>query len=110
MIFKANQHAKTILRLKATIPDKVEVYRATWENIAMPAILYAADVLPIDMSTIIALQDIQRGIGKAVLNVPRSTANEVVELELGLKPVLLKVLSLKSNSTFQQNQIRNHAR
>ena len=47
MIFKANQHAKTILRLKATIPDKVEVYRATWENIAMPAILYAEMCFPL---------------------------------------------------------------
>ena len=62
----------------------------------MTAILYAADVLPIDMSTINAIQDIQRG-GKAILNVPRSTANEVVVLELGLRPVLLKVLSLKIN-------------
>ena len=63
----------------------------------MTAILYAADVLLIDMSTINAIQDIQRGVGKAIFNVPRSTANEVVVLELGLRPVLLKVLSLKIN-------------
>ena len=70
----------------------------------MTAILYAADVLLIDMSTINAIQDIQRGVGKAILNVPRSTANEVVVLELGLRPVLLKVLSLKINFYLSSNQ------
>ena len=44
----------------------MEVYWATWKNKAMTAILYAADVLLIDMSTINAIQDIQRGVGKAI--------------------------------------------
>ena len=51
MISKANYYASTILRLKSTVPDKLEVYRATWENIATPAILYGADVLPVTIDT-----------------------------------------------------------
>ena len=97
MISKANYYASTILRLKSTVPDKLEVYRATWENIATPAILYGADVLPVTMDTINELEMIQRRVGKAVLGVPTNSANEVVELELGIKPFLLKILSMKIN-------------
>ena len=95
MVTKARSYAKTILRLKSTLPDKTEVYRSIWDNIAMPAILYGADVLPIDPDTITEIQTLQRIIGKSILGVPKSSANEVVELELGLKPVLLRVLTSK---------------
>ena len=89
--FESKSYAKTILRLKSTLPDKTEVYRAIWENIAMLAIPYDADILPVDMETIDVLQTIQCIIGISIL----STANEVVELELGLKPILRKVLTAK---------------
>ena len=89
--FESKSYAKTILRLKSTLPDKTEVYRAIWENIAMPAIPYDAGIFLVDMETIDVLQTIQCIIGISIL----STANEVVELELGLKPILLKVLTAK---------------
>ena len=79
--------ASTILHLRAMVPDKLEVYSATKENIATPAIPYGADVLPVTIETINKLDMIQRQRGKTFLRsirVPMSSTNEVVELELGL--------------------------
>ena len=47
------------------------------------------------METIIELQTVEHIVGNSILGVPKSTAKEVVELELGLKPILLNVLTAK---------------
>ena len=45
MIQRATIYKITILRLTSMIPDRVYVYRATWENVAIPSIVYWADVI-----------------------------------------------------------------
>lgn len=44
--------------------------------------LYGVDILPIYLETIKGLEAIQKQVGKVLLEVPKSMANEVVELEL----------------------------
>ena len=39
MLHRANSHSAAIIRLRTTVPYKTEVYRATLENIVVPAII-----------------------------------------------------------------------
>ena len=58
------------------------------------------------METIIELQTVEHIVGNSILGVPKSTAKEVVELELGLKPILLNVLTSKINFSWRRQAQR----
>ena len=62
-----------------------------WRNITIPGILYATDAIPISNTVIEELEIVQNQIGKALLGVPQSTANTVVQAELGWKPIRLLI-------------------
>ena len=66
-----------------------------WDNIAIPSILYGAECLPIDNETINELESIQNTISKIIMGLPKSTANTVTQLELGLKTIKHKVIERK---------------
>ena len=51
--------------------------------------MYATDAVPISDATIAELEIIQNQIGKSLLGVPQSSANTVVQVELGWKPMRL---------------------
>ena len=95
MLEKTMTYVNLILRLRATTADKVATYLAIWQNVALPSILYGCEALPIPMDVIDSIQLSQNKIGKILLGVPKSTANETVAIELGLKPILLLVLTAK---------------
>ena len=95
MVQRATLYKNTILRLRSTLPDKVEVYRSTWENVAVPSILYGADVLSVDKETISKLDEIQYYIAKVLLGVPKSSSNKGCEAEMGFKPFHLRILHIK---------------
>ena len=58
------------------------------------------------METIIELQTVEHIVGNSILGVPKSTAKEVVELELGLKPILLNVLTAKIKFSWRRQAQR----
>ena len=95
MVKKAQKYANNILRLRRTVPDQVDTYRAIWENIAIPTILYAVEVIPIGKELIQKLDLIQRTVARTLLGVPRSSLNQVSEVEMGFKPFLLRILTIK---------------
>ena len=95
MLAKAENYRRAILRLKRTVPDQVQVYRATWENVAVPAILYGAEALVVSNDVIKELDRIQRDIAKLLLGVNGSTVGEVSELEMGFKPFHYRITALK---------------
>ena len=95
MISRATTYKNSILRLRNTLPDKLDVSRATWENIAIPSILYGADVLPVDLVTIGKLDEVQNYIAKVLLGVPKSSSNKGCQLEMGFKPFHLRLLHIK---------------
>ena len=72
-----------------------------WKNIAIPGILYATDAIPISNIVIEELEIVQNQIGKALLGVPQSTANTVVQVELGWKPLRL-LLEINNLRFFQR--------
>ena len=91
MVAKAESYKGSILRLKQTVPDQVESYRAIWEGVALPSILYGVEALLVSQEIIEALDKIQAQVAKALLGVGVSSANVVAEVELGFKPFHLRI-------------------
>ena len=53
--------------------------------------MYAVDAVPIPEASITELEVIQNQIGKSLLGIPQSSANTVVQVELGWKLVRLLI-------------------
>ena len=58
---------------------------------ALPGILYGADVIPLSDTAVGSIETIQYQVGKSALCIPQSTAGPAVHLELGWKSVQLLV-------------------
>ena len=53
--------------------------------------MYAADAVPVPETSITELEFIQNQIGKSLLGVHQSSANTVIHVELGWKPIQLLI-------------------
>ena len=91
MVAKAESYKASLFRLRQTVPDQVDSFRAIWESVAMPSILYGVEALIVSQSTIEALDRIQAQVAKALIGVGVSSANVVAEVELGFKPFHLRI-------------------
>ena len=67
-------------------PDITDVILATWNNIAMPAILSGCEVIPFSEQTITSIERIQSQLAKQVLGLPLNAPNVCAQSELGMKP------------------------
>ena len=89
IVARARVYKNVILRTRYQQLDNTAAMSALWQNIAIPGIMYATDAVPISDATIAELEIIQNQIGKSLLGVPQSSANTVVQVELGWKPMRL---------------------
>ena len=58
-----------------------------WRNVALPAILYGVECIPLTQSTIEKIELTQNKIGKYALQVSSSSANIQVAVDAGLIPI-----------------------
>ena len=84
---KCISYVRAILKYRGSWYSHVQSCLAVWNNIALPSMLYGVEVVPIKDATLRYLDLQQRIMGKAILDVPSSSANACVELELGLRPI-----------------------
>ena len=91
MIERARTCKKVILRTRSHQLDNTVAMSALWQNVAIPRIMYAADAVPIPETSITELEIIQNQIGKSLLAVPQSSANTVIQVELGWNPIRLLI-------------------
>ena len=91
VVAKARSWAGSIMRLRSTDPDKVEVSLALWKNCALPGLLYGCEVIQTNVTAIQVLEAQQNILGRRVLNVPSSSASEIVNIDLGLKPIQMLI-------------------
>ena len=91
MISKAKMYNNVILRTSHHLLDNISSASAVWQNISIPGILYATDAIPISKLVVDELEVLQNQVGKTLLVVPQSTANTVVQVELGWKPIKLLI-------------------
>ena len=97
MIKKAKMYQNIISKVSFTAPDKVEVMSCLWRGVAIPGMLYGMEVIPLCPKHLEELEQIQLKIGKSALDVPVSTANVSVYLDMGWKPISLLVAESKLN-------------
>ena len=89
MLKRAKMYKNVILSTGNFLPDKVKSLSTIWRSIALPGLLYAADVIPVSDDIIHGLETIQQQVGKSILGIPQSSANPIVNLEMGWKPIQL---------------------
>ena len=92
---KAKLYQRNILRMRRLIPDKIEVYLAMWNNVAIPSIIYGLEAIPFDKTQEDDLEAIQITLGRSILGVRHSTPSLVIYTELGLKPIGLLISERK---------------
>ena len=86
-----------------TIPDCIKIYRAVWENVAIPSILYGCEALIWSSQHINELDKIQHAYAKNLLGLNQSTANEISSIELGFRPFWLRILTRKLDFITKHN-------
>ena len=84
---KASQHQCCILSLIRNGPDRSKTALLLWRLVALPAILYGVEVMPITQTTIDHVQCSQNAIAKFALQIPVSSTNAAVVIEAGLLPI-----------------------
>ena len=84
---KASAYLSSVLSMTKTGPDRSEMAYMTWKHIALPAILYGSEVMPLTQDTISSIESCQTRIAKFILQVPQSSANVSSNLDAGFEPV-----------------------
>ena len=85
-ISKAHKYKGSCMYVSNNGPDVVDVILATWQNVALPSILYGTEVVPFSEATIDEIEKVQSQVAKFALGVPIGTANICSQIELGMKP------------------------
>ena len=85
----ANKYKFSCLYLGKRGPDVVDVSLATWNNIAIPSILFGCESILFKETAILELEKIQSQVAKGILGVPSNTANICAQTELGIVPFRL---------------------
>ena len=85
----ANKYKFACLHIGRRGPDMVDATLATWENIAIPSILFGCKTILFSETTIMAVERVQAQIAKNLLGLPSSTANICAQTELGVIPFRL---------------------
>ena len=84
---KTRNYLQSVLSLTKSGPDKSELAHTLWSRVAIPAILYGSEVLPLTQTTINEIERCQSQVGKFILQVPRNTANVSANIDAGLQPI-----------------------
>ena len=84
---RAKNYLYRVLSLVKTGPDRSALAFSLWNQIALPSILYGAEIIPLLDSTIKEVEKCQAAVGKFILQVPKSTANVCANLDVGFRPV-----------------------
>lgn len=85
----ANKYKFACLHIGRRGPDVVDATLATWENIAIPSILFGCESMIFTETTILAIERVQAQIAKRLLGLPANTANICAQTELGIVPFRL---------------------
>lgn len=84
---KAKQYLYRVLSLVKTGPDRSDLAFTLWRNVALPAILYGCEVVPLNQDTIQEIERCQARVGKFMLQIPSSSANVCTYIDCGFRPI-----------------------
>ena len=82
----ANKYKFACLYLGRRGADVVDTSLATWNNIAIPSILFGTECIVFKESNILAVEAIQSKVARSILGVPSNTVGLCAQTELGMFP------------------------
>ena len=82
----AQKYKFACLHIGKSGPDIVDVALATWNNVALPSILYGFESIVFSETTILGLERTQSEIAKHILGLSTNTVNVCAQTELGIIP------------------------
>ena len=87
VVKKAQNYLQSVLSLVKSGPDKTDLAYMLWTQVALPAILYGAEIFPLTQHSLGEIEKCQSKVGKFILQIPRSSTNVTANLDAGLRPV-----------------------
>ena len=66
-------------------PDLTDVIMCTWQNIAIPAILFGTEFTIFKETNLLEIERVQAQVAKYALSIPKKSPNIVAQSELGMK-------------------------
>ena len=81
----ARRYKACCLRVSRSGPDTVQVAMATWNNIAIPSIMYGCESVPFNDTVLNEIERMQAAVVKSVTGLPVSAPNLVAQTVMGLK-------------------------
>ena len=103
---RANSYLARVMSIVKTGPDRSSLAYTLWTQVALPSILYGAEILPLTDGTISEIEKCQASVGKLILQLPRSSANVAVHIDAGLRPIwsiVAEKVLLYSHSTMSKS-------
>ena len=82
----AKKYKFACLHIGKSGPDKVDAALASWNQVALPSILYGCESIVFTETTILGLERIQADIAKNILGLSTNTVNICAQSELGILP------------------------
>ena len=82
-------------------PDVVDATLATWENVAIPAILLGCETVLFTEATIQSIEKVQSDVAKRLLGLPTNTADVCAQTELGIIPFRLALYKAQLSFYFK---------
>ena len=92
VVDKAEMYSRTIMSLVREGHDRAFTAYTLWQCLALPSILYGCEVIPLTLTTIKKVQSCQNEVGRFILQVPKSSTNLSVSVDVGFKPINLYVV------------------
>jgi hypothetical protein len=84
---KADNYMRTVLSLVKNGPDRSSLAYTLWTQMAIPAILYGSEIIPLTQASINVIERCQSTVGKFILQIPKNSTNVCANLDAGLQPV-----------------------
>jgi hypothetical protein len=97
LITRATTYMTAIQRIKDCETDLIPTSLDLWTKVALPRFMYGIEIIPLGTNAISGLEKVQNILGKTLLGIRQSSANVLIAIDLGLKPLEGVMYSKKLN-------------
>ena len=87
VVKKSRNYMQSVLSLVKNGPDRSDLAYSLWTRMALPAILYGTEVIPLTQFTLNEIERCQSSVGKFILQIPRNSTNVCANIDAGLQPI-----------------------
>ena len=103
---RCKMYLPRVLSLVKKGPDQAKLAYTLWVNIALPSILYGAEVIPIQKTVIKLIEKCQNSVARFILQIPKGSAAISGNIDCGFKPIwsiIAEKMLLYANSVMKKD-------